>query len=230
MPQHQRQSEAQKILERARRLLSGPATGTQGESSNGRQTDQKGIAILFAHIQTPGWQYKEQVNRENNTLFEYKEVVLGRVASHGGHLLAEAADTVLALFAGRHEEPAVEASITTAASIMEQIAVMNKQRLAQDLVPFRIGIGIDAGIVPAGSQSAPDTINSALERHIRLARGLSDLNQQTPFPAIFISENMAAGLHERNGYHIQNLGDVFLDRQQKPIKVYALLHNSQGRP
>lgn len=230
MPQHQRQSEAQKILERARQLLSRPATGTQGKLSNGRQTDQNGIAILYAHIRTPGRQHDELVNSENDTLSEYKEVVLGRVASHGGHLLGEASDTVLALFAGGRDEMAAESSVTAAASIMEQVAVMNKQRLAQDLVPFRIGIGIDSGVVQTGSQSEPDTINSALERHVRLARGLGDLNQQTPFPAIFISENMAQGLHECNGYHIQNLGDVFLNRQQKPITVYALLHNSQGWP
>ncbi|HSM58986.1 MAG TPA: hypothetical protein VK879_22715 [Candidatus Sulfomarinibacteraceae bacterium] len=230
MPDHQQQSEAQKILERARRLLSEPESRPQAEARNGRQTDQKGIAILFAHIRAPGLQRSAQMSAGNTALSEYKEVALRQVAAHGGHLLAEASDTVLALFTAGHDKSPVKASVDTATSIMERVAVMNKQRLAQDLVPFRIGIGIDSGTVQTGRGLEPATTDSALERHVRMARGLSDLNQQTPFPAIFISENMAHSLNEYNGFHIQNLGDVFLNKRQHPITVYALLHSNQGRP
>jgi hypothetical protein len=91
------------------------------------------------------------------------------------------------------------------------------------LLPLRVGIGLDSGFMPVERQRLPAGITRTLARHISQAKELSDLNRQTPFPAIFVSSGIVDGLARQNGYIVQNLGSVPVANRCEPLAVYAVL-------
>jgi hypothetical protein len=81
---------------------------------------------------------------------------------------------------------------------------------------YRIGIGLhNSSTRPAAN----------LEAGVSEAASLSVLNQQAPFPALFVSEETVRALPETHGYNVQDLGEVYLPEHAAPLNVFALMRS-----
>lgn len=112
--------------------------------------------------------------------------------------------------------------IQAAVVLRERLEAVNRQRIAEEWIPFRIGIGVHSDTLGSGigdDQKGP----IALETSIQDAEGLSLLNRQAPFPAVFVSKNALEGLGATTGYSIQSLGEVSAPNQAKALTVFALM-------
>ena len=198
-------------------------TGNDNMGNEAVETPQKWVTTLFVQFNLVGNQCEHTVS-VREALDAYHAVIRQVIERHAGLLIASANDAVLALF--ENAEPAddhTHIGVSAAVATMEELAALNKQRLEQNLIPFRVGIGLDTGCIAADKIRCHPFMATALEEHIHKAKGLSRLNQQAPFPAIFISRNTLDGLHSRNGYHVQNLGETFVPNLPVPVSVYALM-------
>lgn len=220
-PHRLQQSETKRILERANRYLARTKLKRQSAAS------RRWIVILFVQIHTSSGH--NDVDTEAHALRQYQQQVEQQISACGGYIIGEGENMTLAMFSSDTAESVVQSSIDTAVKLMNRLAAQNKQRLAQDLIPFRIGMGLDSNAVSICSQTAQIETWSGLEACIRQARSLCDLNRQTPFPAIFISQNTAAWLNGQQRYTIQNLGDVTVQRTGEPLAVYALMPGESAR-
>lgn len=157
-------------------------------------------------------------------LGQYQALLRQAISYHNGELVALASDAALALFSGsgpaqRHTRGGIE----SARAIMNDITEVNKERVAQDLAPVRVAIGLDAGVLRTTSCRRHPRLDPGLEQFLHRARRLSDLNYQTPFPAIFASRPVVDSLELGERHAIQNLGDVFVEGQTGRLVVYAIM-------
>lgn len=117
---------------------------------------------------------------------------------------------VLALFPAQPASLALRAALTLRARLDD----LSREIGAEKRAPYRIGIGLHTGSARPVARLAAGVTEAA---------SLSTLNQQAPFPALFVSEETVRMLPEADGYHVHNLGMVDLPEQPKPLAVFALM-------
>lgn len=197
---------------------------------NGVSSPSKWMMTLYAQINAPRGAEQRDEPQPGVVRSEYRRIIERIIGAHEGDVIAVADDAVLATFATPEEETGPECwGLRAAVTLMAEVAAMNRQRVAQDLLPCRVGIGLDCGSIPDDGIRRHPRLQVGLERHINRARRLSILNCQTPFPSIFLSGNAVQRIGTGNGYTIQNLGDVTVPEQAEPVAVYALMPGEETR-
>lgn len=131
-------------------------------------------------------------------------------------------DAALLLFAScPNHNTSSRQGVHAAVALRARLEALNRERLEAHKVPFRIGIGVHSNIL----SSSPERERLvSLHESIQEAEGLSLLNRQAPFPAIFVSKGTLQGLGGSNGYNVQNLGEAFAPNQTKVLTVYAVMN------
>lgn len=155
-------------------------------------------------------------------LAEYRNTIkrVGRENKAITRILSESAALMLFPCAANAEAPSRH-GIHAAVTLRQQLEALNRQRLAEQQVPFRIGIGAHTDAFMTTPAKGRERLLD-LQASIENAEGLSQLNWQAPFPAIFVSENALQGLGT-SPYRVQNLGKAFAPNHTKPLTVYALM-------
>lgn len=158
----------------------------------------------------------------------YYEVMRGLIAEFGGYVQKFDGEQLVALFQEEAPKPAhADRSVAAAIAVMRHLSDLNRQRQAAGLSPFRLGIGVNTGRVLLGKvPTGPSPLNTVIGEGVEAATYLGSLNTQTPFHNVFISESTLSSLQNRNGYLVDNLGEVYLANTAKPLHVYALTHDS----
>jgi hypothetical protein len=168
-----------------------------------------------------------QANNEydqDGVLAHYRAMLQEAVADHNGDLVALSKDAGLAMFTGPGQpQQLIWNAVEAAASFLENAGAANCRRVAQNLSPLRLGIGLDGGHLPNSECNRHPRLEPGLQEYWHRARHLSELNYQAPFPALFISQAVADWLTENYGLTVQSLGNVSLDNQVAPLAVYAVL-------
>lgn len=155
----------------------------------------------------------------------YFSVMVQVIEEHDGTIYQLDGDTLLAVF-GMTSTPDNHAqrSVAAAVRLLSHLTSMNNHRLDQGEIPFRIGIGVNTGQMVVGPlQVAGQTGSAVLGEGIDGARELGDLNTQTPFHTIFISESTLRELPNPSHYQVDNLGEIHLRGVVRPLTVYALM-------
>lgn len=198
-----------------------------GSYSQSRETDpsrEQWITTLFVQFRLS--QTGQSFDRAR-CLTTCQATLEQAIQAHGGDVVAMADDAALAIFSGFERAGShTQDGLTAAKAIMAEMSRTNKERLAQDLAPLRVAIGLDAGILRSTSYRRHPRLDPGLEQFLHRARRLSDLNYQTPFPAIFVSRAVVDSLDFGGPDTIQNLGDVFVEGQASPMVVYAIISRS----
>lgn len=192
--------------------------------SEGTSRPSKWMMTLYAQINTPRGKEPRDEPQPEIVRSKYRRIIEGTIGAHEGDVIAIADDAVLATFATPEEEPGPGwKGLRAAVTVMAEVATWNRHRVAQDLPPYRVGIGLDCGSIPDDGIRRHPRLQVGLERHISRARSLSILNCQTPFPSIFLSASAVDRIGTFNGYTIQHLGDITVPDQPEPVTVYALM-------
>ena len=140
----------------------------------------------------------------------YRQLIGEVSKTYGGHT-AELDDRhVLAIFPAQPPSLALRAALTLRARLDQ----LSQEAGAGKHPGYRIGIGLHTG-------SARPVAH--LAAGVNEAANLSALNQQAPFPALFVSEETARALPETDGYHVHSLGLVDLPEEPEPLAVFALM-------
>lgn len=146
------------------------------------------------------------------------------MGAYRGDVVALSNQEALAVFTGSDaSRQPIQNAVASASSMLDQVREGNMHRLAEDLTPLRLGIGLDAGSLTVSACNRHPRLDPALQDYVEKARKLSALNCQTPFPTVFVSHAVASNIDAAHRYAIQNLGSVFVEKLADPITVYALM-------
>lgn len=185
---------------------------------------RKWMTAVVVHMQ-PIASYLPENPLTDQILEEFADVVQNVIADYGGTTKAVGQDTLAGVFRSAGDSVQdVSQGIQAAFAIMEKLGDRNRQRASQNHFSIRVGIGVHSGPAPP---KAPAEHFSPLMQNINKAEGLSILNRQTPFPAIFISKNTLKRLDDGRGYHIQPLGEAAVHDKGDPMPVYAMMYALQ---
>jgi len=202
----------------------GPSTnGSVAKLPRSPEAQPRWVTALFVQFRffdTVDSQEREKV------LDYYRAILEHAVGIHGGDVVALAIDAALAVFSGEgHPQEHTRSAMGAAALLMDRVAQANRQRLALNLIPLRLGIGVDAGMLTSSSCNRHPCLDPGLQQYLNKARGLSELNYQAPFPAVFVSHTVAGRLDYGEHYAVQNLGDVFVENLPDPLAVFAVMNH-----
>lgn len=155
----------------------------------------------------------------------YFTVMVQVIEEHDGTIYQLDSDTLLAVFGMTSSlENHAQRSVGAAVCLLTHLTNLNNRRLDRGEIPFRIGIGVNTGQMVVGPlQVGGQTSSAVLGEGIDGARELGDLNTQTPFHTIFISESTLRELPNPGHYQVDNLGEIHLRGVARPLTVYALM-------
>lgn len=142
---------------------------------------------------------------------EHFRRIIRQVSSAFGGITTDLGENrMLTLFPAQPIRLALRAALT----LRSRLDALIREDDSEKRPNYRIGIGLHTGSARPLDCLAAGVIEAA---------SLSTLNQQAPFPALFVSEEMVRALPEANGYHVHDLGVVDLPEQPGPLAVFALM-------
>lgn len=178
------------------------------------------VTFLFIRLnEIPGSEPDD--GERSRELAAYQRVIEEVGAEFQGITRTISSDAALLLFTSCPGEKAPSRlGIHVAIALRRRLETLNRERLEAQQIPFRIGIGVHSNILSPTEEKERLT---DLQQCIQEAEGLSLLNRQAPFPAVFVSKSTLRGLGGSKGYHIQNLGEAFAPNHTKVLTVYAVM-------
>lgn len=219
-------SKEEKFLKRAVQLITEKPETYFGKGQESEILAPNWVAVVFVNLHIP------TVSEATlpKALETYHTRVKQILAGNGGDMVAASREALVALFSApatstQYAQPAIDAAV----ELMDELATMNRRRLAQDLTPLRAGVGVDCGKLPTAEANRHPRLAASLERYIKRARRLSELNRQAPVPAVFISRETLDGLAGHGGHDVQALGEAVTPDEKTPLAVHALLYDDARR-
>ncbi len=199
----------------------------------GRITGQEVyVTVLFTDMRNFSTAAEAQAPGETlNWLNNYLGAIANEVLAHGGMVDKYIGDAVMAVFGvpiphsnecdrTRDAQSAVEAAL----AIAHKLAEMNKVWVAAGLPPVTTGIGINSGIVIAGSLGSAERLEySVLGDTVNIAARLESFNKEVDggIHHILISEET----HQRleNNFTTEFVGKYALKGKTKETEIYRVL-------
>lgn len=154
----------------------------------------------------------------------YEKTFSQTINAHGGLILHVQHNRVAALFGLNGQADHTYQAVQAALALLDQITAVNKQRKAIGSSSLRLGIGLSSGLVNLQHQAAGlQFANKGSLQVFETARQLSGLNEQTPFPSVFINQETLAGLSTTPNWHVESLGPVWLSGNPQPQMIHAIM-------
>ncbi|MCB0005191.1 MAG: HAMP domain-containing protein [Anaerolineales bacterium] len=182
--------------------------------------------VLFSDIRDfTTFTESKDLNSLMDELNEYYEEMQDVINEHGGVINKFGGDSILALFGAPSAQPDhAQQSIRAAVGMMHRLGFLNQRRASRGLAPFNIGIGICTGEMVAGNLGSTERREfTVLGDTVNTASRLSDLNKETPFRSIFVSETVMREANDFQGWEADNMGPVFVKGKIEPVTVFALM-------
>ncbi|MDJ0513580.1 MAG: adenylate/guanylate cyclase domain-containing protein [Methyloceanibacter sp.] len=152
-----------------------------------------------------------------NVLNRYFDLFVNAIGAHGGDVLKLLGDGVLAIFTvdGRDGATANRHAINAAFAALDELEVWNQERIAEELPPISVGIGLHRGKVTYGNIGSPDRLDfTAVGSAVNIASRLQDLCKRLKEPLLLTSTVASA-----QGYSFDDVGEHALLGIADPVKV-----------
>ena len=182
--------------------------------------------VLFSDIRDfTTFTESKDLNSLMDELNEYYEEMQDVINLYGGTINKFGGDSILALFgAPTAQADHAQQSINAAVAMMQRLGHLNQRRGDRGLAPFNIGIGICTGEMVAGNLGSTERREyTVLGDTVNTASRLSDLNKETPFHSIFVSETVMQAANDFQGWQADNMGPIFVKGKIEPVTVFALM-------
>lgn len=200
---------------------------------DGRITGQEVyVTVLFTDMRNFSTAAEAQAPGETLTwLNNYLGTIANEVLAHGGMVDKYIGDAVMAVFgvpvphANETERTRdAQCAVDAALAIAHKLAEMNKVWVAQGLPPVSTGIGINTGIVIAGSLGSSERLEySVLGDTVNIAARLESFNKEVDGGPhhILISEET----HQRleNNFQTEFVGKYALKGKKQETGIYRVL-------
>ncbi|MGH2537979.1 MAG: adenylate/guanylate cyclase domain-containing protein [Candidatus Promineifilaceae bacterium] len=160
---------------------------------------------------------------------EYYSLMTQAIEAHGGVINKFGGDSLLALFGAPlpmagHAQAAYEAAI----AMLDQLQQWNDRRVARGEKSLRVGIGVHTGEMVVGNLGSERRREyTALGDAVNTAYRLSELNRESPFTAVFISDATMSQVTNPNGRLIEELGEFTVRGKEHGVSLYAIMGSSQ---
>jgi adenylate cyclase len=202
----------------------------QMSGDGGRDGQRMWATVVYADIRdfAPFAEGSESEG-PTNELNEYYAMARKVIDSHGGVFSTFGEDAILALFGAPTPYPDHPTKAVRAAVMMiDELAQLNTRRIMRGSVPIRVGIGVSTGEMLVGNldQKQRQTF-TAIGEGVNTAKRLSDLNKETPFYTIFVSESTLSAVDYAGDWLVENLGQVPIKGSKERVNIHALM---PGRP
>lgn len=191
----------------------------QGELELGGE--QKEVAILFSDIR--GFTaISERMSPQALVamLNDYYTRMIDVLFENGGTLDKTIGDAIMAVFGAPVNDPdAPMRAIKTALEMQEALKHFNADRLAQNLEPFEIGIGINTGIVVAGNLGSTKQFSyTVIGDEVNLASRMCSVAKKGQ---IIITE----ATYRKVKWHFEfnRLEPVMVKNVSQPVQIYEVL-------
>jgi class 3 adenylate cyclase len=160
----------------------------------------------------------------HSELNEYYRMIIRVIRNNAGEVNKFGGDSVLALFGATTTlVEHAQAAVVAANQIMEELKMLNEQRLEQGRPPFRVGIGVNTGEMLVGNFGSEQRLEyTVIGDCVNTAQRLSDLSKETPFYSVFLGERTRRSLTVSPDWDIDLLGEITLRGRREPITTYAL--------
>jgi adenylate cyclase len=174
--------------------------------------DIRGFTTLSERMSAPA--VVEMLNR-------YFSAIIPVLRGEGGYIYTFGGDSVLAVFGAPvpytdHVERAVRAAL----AMRERLREFNARREASGEPTLRIGIGIDSGLMVAGSIGSPDRMEyTVIGDPVNTASRIDDLNR-TWGTDILISERVYRAV--AGWVDAEAMPPTMVQGKAHPVQVYAL--------
>ncbi|PZV15113.1 MAG: adenylate/guanylate cyclase domain-containing protein [Pseudanabaena sp.] len=200
---------------------------------DGRITGQEVyVTVLFTDMRNFSTAAEAQAPGETlNWLNNYLGTIANEVLAHGGMVDKYIGDAVMAVFGvpiphGNEAERTCDAqrAVDAALAIAHKLAEMNDIWVAEGLPPVTTGIGINSGIVIAGSLGSSERLEySVLGDTVNIAARLESFNKEVDGGPhhILISEDT----HQRleNNFQTEFVGKYALKGKKQETGIYRVL-------
>ncbi|MBD2188804.1 CHASE2 domain-containing protein [Pseudanabaena mucicola] len=190
------------------------------------------VTVLFTDMRNFSTAAEAQSPRETlDWLNTYLGAIANEVIAHGGMIDKYIGDAVMAVFGVPipHTEASerthdAQAAVTAAIAIARKLSAMNDTWVAQGLPPVGTGIGINSGVVIAGSLGSTERLEySVLGDTVNVAARLESFNKEVDGGPnhILISEDTHHHLDER--FHTEFVGKYALKGKKHETEIYRVI-------
>ena len=160
-------------------------------------------------------------------LNEYMQGIVKVIRDHDGVINKFVGDAALAFFGILPEtRPSDEGACSAVAAAMEMLDYLetfNQQRQERGETPLRIGVGVNTGVVVAGTMGSEERLEyTVLGDTVNVAQRLSDLNKEYAECDVFISADTYQGLAQDLKGRAKHIGETNVKGRVAPVDVYGL--------
>jgi len=144
------------------------------------------------------------------------------IKQHKGVIIRYVGDSIQAAFGAplpvdRHPEMAVKAAI----EMRRQLNRVNRKLMAEGFNKLKHGIGIDTGVVTAGSIGGADRLSYSLSGiTVNLASRIQDLNKKYGTDILVSATTMS---QVRDEIKCENMGKIEIRGLKKPVEIFSVL-------
>ena len=176
------------------------------------------MSILFSDIRSFTSMSETMTPQENfDFLNTYLEQMEPAITSNNGVVDKYIGDAVMAIFPGSADE-----AIQAAVEMQHRLAKFNAWRSQQDLIPIKIGIGVNTGDMMLGTIGAENRMEgTVISDAVNLAARLEGMTKMYN-AGILISENTLDNLKSPGRFDLRMVDKVIVKGKSKPITVWEV--------
>ena len=184
--------------------------------------DNRVLSVLFSDIRSfttisEGMRPDELVNSLNR----YFSVMVDIIMAHGGIVDKYIGDAIMAFFGApvRHEDDAYQ-SVLAGLEMADAVKVFNQEQISMGKPEFRIGVGINYGVVTVGNIGTEKKMDyTVIGDMVNLASRLEGLTK-TYHQELLIAESLFVKVKDKVSWRF--LDTVAVKGKTRGVKIYAV--------
>jgi class 3 adenylate cyclase len=180
---------------------------------------QKELSVLFSDIVgfTPlveGLSPQEAIGFIN----EYLSYMEPAILAHGGFVDSYIGDAILALF-----DTEADAAVAAAVDMHRSLVKLNGERVTQDLMPIRMGIGINTGRLTLGTIGGPNRLKcGVIGDSVNLAARVESLTRRYRAQLI-ISDHTRDAMRDPSAFQLRSIDRVRVVGKTEPVELFEVM-------
>ena len=183
---------------------------------------EKIVTVLFSDIRDYTTLAEKMTPEENfSFVCSFNERIGPIIREHHGFINQYLGDAIMAIFPGRASD-----ALSAAVHMQEAVRELNTNRVLNNKVPIKIGVGLHTGPLIMGITGDQDRLDATtIADTVNTASRLEGLTKYHKVN-ILLSEASVNNLADREDFHLRHLGPVQLKGKLDPIHIYECFNGS----
>ncbi|MES1215167.1 MAG: adenylate/guanylate cyclase domain-containing protein [Bacteroidota bacterium] len=177
---------------------------------------EKMVTVLFTDIRDYTT-LAEQMTPEENFHFvcSLNESIGPMIKKYKGFVNQYLGDSIMAIFPGNASD-----ALNAAVEMQKKVQEFNKDRIAQNKAPIKIGIGMHTGILIMGVTGDLERMDAAtISDTVNTASRIESLTKYYK-ASILLSDASLEQIQQKESFHLRHLGKVQVKGKKAPVGIY----------